>query len=159
LQLPTRCRWGDLLAAAAVLGSTEQLPAQQSSEIGVQAVATFSEPGVGVLGGYGALRTSERTRLSAMLGAGLRGEDFAVRGELLGHFLLSPGERRAPGFYFAGGLAGLAGEVSRGYLVLTLGLESRPASNSGWTVEAGIGGGFRMALGYRWRFRLRSQAP
>jgi hypothetical protein len=154
-----RYRWGELLILGGVLGSAGQLAAQRPSELGVQAVATFSDPVVGVVGGYGALRTSERTRVSTTLGAGLRSKDFALRGELLGHFLLSPGETRDPGFYFAGGLAGLTGEVTRGYLVLTLGLESRPARGSGWAVEAGIGGGFRVGVGYRWRRLSRARFP
>jgi len=44
------------------------------------------------------------------------------------------------------------GAVSRGYLVLTIGLEERPRSSSGWALEAGIGGGVRLGLGYRWRW-------
>jgi hypothetical protein len=141
------------------LGSNRQLLAQRASEIGLQAIATFSDPVVGVAGGYAALRTSRRSRISVDLGAGLRGEDFAVRGELLGHFLLSPEERHRAGFYFAGGVAGIAGEVRRGYLVLTLGVEDRPGAGSGWAVEAGIGGGIRLGLGYRWRSFPRAQSP
>ena len=74
-----------------------------------------------------------------------------MRGELLGHFLLSPEEHRKPGFYVAGGIAGVEGVVGRGYLVLTLGLEQTPGRNSGWAVEVGAGGGVRVAAGYRWR--------
>jgi hypothetical protein len=43
------------------------------------------------------------------------------------------------------------GPVSRGYLVLTLGIEERPRSSSGWALELGIGGGARIGFGYRWR--------
>jgi hypothetical protein len=72
--------------------------------------------------------------------------------------LLAPEERDKPGFYLAGGIAGVVGPVDRGYLTLTAGLESSPSSGSGWAVEAGIGGGFRVALGYRWRrFALGAQ--
>jgi hypothetical protein len=78
------------------------------------------------------------------------------RGELLGHFLLSPEESRKAAFYFAGGIAGVEGAgastVSRGYLVLTLGVEAQPGAGSGWTFEAGVGGGVRLAAGYRWRW-------
>jgi hypothetical protein len=153
-----RCRWGELLAVSVALESPGQLVAQQPSEIGAQVVATFSDPAVGVVAAYGALRTSQRSRLSAALGPGLRRGEFAMRGELLGHFLLSPGKRSGAGFYFAGGLAGVAGEVTRGYLVLTMGMEDRPGAGSGWAVEAGIGGGFRVGLGYRWRLGPRSPA-
>jgi hypothetical protein len=153
-----RCRWGELLALGAALMVARPAPAQQAGEVGIQAVGTFSDPGVAVLGGYGALRVSTRTRISALLGGGIAGEDWVGRGELLGHFLLAPEERRKPGFYLAGGIAGVLGAIDRGYLVLTAGLESRPSAGAGWAVEAGIGGGFRVALGYRWRrFALRTQ--
>jgi hypothetical protein len=76
-----------------------------------------------------------------------------VRGELLGHFVLSPNKLAGAGFYVAGGVAVIAGPVDRGYLVLTLGLEDRPGSPTGWMVELGLGGGARLALGYRWRGR------
>jgi hypothetical protein len=153
-----RCRWGELLAWGAVLTVARAAPAQQVREVGIQAVGTFSDPGLAVVGGYGALRVSTRTRISALLGAGIAGEDWVGRGELLGHFLLAPEERDKPGFYVAGGIAGVIGAVDRGYLVLTAGLESSPSGDSGWAVEAGIGGGFRLALGYRWRrFALRGQ--
>jgi hypothetical protein len=126
--------------------------AQEVREIGVVAIATASDPVLAVAGAYGALRISGRTRLSASFGPGISGGDLAWRGELLGHFLLSPEERRKCGFYFAAGVAAVEGRVSRGFLVLTLGLEERPRAASGWAVEAGLGGGFRLGLGYRWRY-------
>jgi len=49
--------------------------------------------------------------------------------------------------------AGVAGEVHggdvRGLLVALLGLEARPWSGGGWFLEAGVGGGVRLAAGYR----------
>jgi hypothetical protein len=123
----------------------------QVTEVGIQAIGTFSEPALAVAGGYGALRTLGRTRVSLSLAAGTSDGKLAVRGELLGHFLLSPEERRKPGVYLAGGIAGIGGVVDRGYLVLTAGVEQRPRGSSGWVVEAGIGGGLRVGLGYRWR--------
>jgi hypothetical protein len=146
-----RCRWRELLIVGATLTSTEQGTAQQVRELGIQAVGTFSDPGLAVAGGYGALRTSGRTRISATLGVGVSGGDLAWRGEVLGHFLLSPEERRKLGFYLAGGVAGVEGPVERGYLVLTLGVEERPGAGSGWALEAGVGGGVRVSLAYRWR--------
>jgi hypothetical protein len=124
----------------------------QSRELGVGAIGTVSDPALVVGSVYGAIRTSGRTRLSGSVGAGVSSNELAWRGELLGHFLLSPEERRRAGFYFAGGLAMVDGPVQRGYLVLTLGLEARPRGGSGWTVEAGIGGGLRVAVGHRWRW-------
>lgn len=115
-------------------------------------MATASNPALVVAGVYGAVRTSARTRLSAGAGAGVSSGDPAFRGEVLGHFLLSPGEREGPGLYFAGGVAAVEGPVDRGYLVLTVGLEGHPAAASGWGIELGVGGGVRVMLGYRWRW-------
>jgi len=146
-----RCRWYELLVWGILLGPVQPLRAQ-GRELGIQAVGTASDPALAVAGVYGALRISGRTRLSAGLGAGTSDGSAAGRGELLAHFLLSPEELRRPGFYLAGGIAGVAGTVDRGFLVLTAGLEARPRSRSGWAVELGVGGGARLALGYRWRW-------
>jgi hypothetical protein len=145
-----RFPWRELLAAAMALPSPGA--AQQIREIGLQAVATASDPALVVAGVYGGLRTSGRTRVSASLGAGVSGSELAWRGELLAHFLLSPEERRRAGAYVAGGIAAVEGAVSRGYLVLTIGIEQRPRSSSGWALEVGVGGGARIGLGYRWRW-------
>jgi hypothetical protein len=139
------------MLVGAALTSSRAGTAQQVREIGVQAIGTFSDPTLAVAGGYGAIRTLGRTRLSLSLAAGTSDGKLAYRGELLGHFLLSPEEQRKPGFYLAGGVAGIGGAVDRGYLVLTAGVEQRPRGPSGWAVEAGLGGGFRVGLGYRWR--------
>ena len=146
-----RSRWAKL-ALACAFGGAAPATAQLGSEVGLQTIIATSDPGMVVAGGYGALRTSARTRVSATLGAGVSGGEIAVRGEVLGHFLLSPGQPKGAGFYLAGGLAVVDGPVSRGYLVLTVGLEDRPAASSGWSAELGVGGGVRVALGYRWRW-------
>ena len=146
-----RCRWRELFLAGATLAWARATSAQVVQELGVQAIGTFSDPGLVVAGGFAALRTTGRTRLSLGFGAGVSDGELAVRGELLGHFLLSPEEHRKGGFYVAGGVAGVEGTVGRGYLVLTLGFEQAPGSRSGWAVELGAGGGVRVAAGYRWR--------
>jgi hypothetical protein len=127
--------------------------AQQVTEFGVMGIATASDPTLVVAGGYGAIRTSRRTRISAALGAGASDGRAAWRGELLAHFLLNPTRGWGVGVYGAGGLAAVGGAVDQGYLVLTLGLEARPGGRSGWFVEAGVGGGARLAAGVRWRHR------
>jgi hypothetical protein len=120
----------------------------------VQAIVTLSDPAVAVAAVYGGLRVSPRTRLSGSVGAGVSAGELAWRGEVLGHFLFSPEERRGPGFYLAGGLAGVDRGPSQGYVVLTLGLEDRPSGKSGWAVELGVGGGLRLAAAYRRRSAL-----
>jgi hypothetical protein len=128
------------------------LTAQHARELGIQAIGTVSDPALGVAGVYGAIRTSTRTRVSASAGLGISRRDPAWRGELLIHLLMSPTARRGIGVYAAGGVAAVGGPVERGYIVLTLGAEQHPGRRTGWFAEAGIGGGARLALGYRWRW-------
>jgi hypothetical protein len=149
-------RWASRVAAAMWLAAPPAA-AQQLSEFGPQVIGTASDPGLVVAGGYGALQTSPRTRLSFGAGAGISGDAFAWRAEVLEHFLLQPQRRTGVGFYGAGGVAVVGGSVDQGYLVLTLGVEARPGSPGGWFVEAGLGGGARLAAGYRWRRTPRSR--
>ena len=142
-----------LLAVAAPVG---RLEAQRVVEYGVVAIATASSPALVVGGGTAALRTSSRTRLSAALGAGVSDGRGAWRGELVAHFLLNPTRGAGAGAYAAGGVAAVGGPVDEGYLVLALGLEGRPGGRDGWFVEAGVGGGARLAAGWRWRRWPRS---
>jgi hypothetical protein len=143
-------RWGSLAAAVALVAPSP-VAAQRIAELGVQATALAAHPGSVVGGVYGALRTSSRTRVSVGAGVGAAGGETVVRGELLLHFLLNPTRRRGMAPYAAGGVAVESGPVEEGYLVLTLGLESRPGTRSGWFVEAGVGGGARVAVGFRYR--------
>ena len=147
-----RFHWGKLLLPGLALLAASPGAAQQTWEIGVQSIAAFSSPAAFVACGYGAWRGSERTRFSAGGGVGIADEKFAWRAEALAHFLFSPNEARRPGFYLAGGIAAAGGAATRGYLVATLGLEQRPRARTGWALEAGVGGGIRLAAGYRWRF-------
>jgi hypothetical protein len=146
-----RFPWVELLAAACVAMSATPGNTQQIGEIGVQGIVTSSDPALAVGGPYAALRTSGRTRISASVGGGASGGDFAWRAEALGHFLFSPDRRHGWGGYLAGGVAAVGGPVNRGYIVLTLGAEGRPGGSSGWVGEVGIGGGVRIGVGYRWR--------
>ena len=144
--------FSELLLLAGALTWAAPLAAQQGREIGIQAIGTTSDPALAVAAIHGGLRTSTRTRFSAAVGAGSSSGELAFRGEVLGHFLLSPNQRRGVGFYFAGGVAAVGGPVDRGYLVLTVGMEQSPAAASGWAAEVGLGGGLRIGVGYRWRW-------
>jgi hypothetical protein len=134
------------LAAAAPAG------AQQVKEFGIQTTGTLSDPALAVGGIYAAWRPAARGRIAAALGVGGSDGEVAWRGELLGHFLLAPRRRTGPGVYLAGGVAAVGGPADRGYLVLAVGVEDRPGGPSGWFAEAGVGGGARLSLGYRWRW-------
>jgi hypothetical protein len=150
-----RSRWGEATAVAWLLARAAPAAAQHATEIGLEALGTSSDPVVVVAGGYAALRPSDRGRIAALLGLGVAERAFAWRGEAVGHFLLNPGQQLGWGVYFAGGLAVVGDPATHGYLVLGLGLEGRPGGREGWVGERGVGGGVRVALGYRWR-RFRS---
>jgi hypothetical protein len=148
-------RWANpaalMVALAGLATGAIEAAAQQVRELGVTGIATASDPALAVGGAYAGLRTSRRTRVSVAVGVGASDGDAAWRGELLAHFILSPARRHGAGLYGASGVAVVGGPVDQGYLVLTLGLEGRPGARSGWFVEAGVGGGARLAAGYRWR--------
>jgi hypothetical protein len=103
-------------------------------------------------GVYGAWRPEGRARLSLFAGAG-SGEGGTVgRTEALVHLLLSPTRRKGAGVYAAGGIGvDLTRDAAASWVVATLGVEGAPGAASGWMLEAGVGGGWRAAVGWRWR--------
>jgi hypothetical protein len=136
-----------LLLAAPATGS-----AQTPREFGVEGMALLRDSSL--VGGavYGGLRVTHRMRvaLTGALGGGDGG--LGARGELAGHFLLSPGLKHGMGLYGGGGLALEQQGDTRGYLELIIGAETNPGAASGWILEAGFGGGVRLALGWRARW-------
>jgi hypothetical protein len=146
---------GALLAAGAGIAVLPRASgAQQAREVGIQAAVMAEDPAVVAGGVFAAIRSTRRLRIAATASLGAADGATAWRGELLGHFLLNPGSRRAPGAYAGGGVA-LAGPDERGYVVILVGLEGTPGGRSGWAVEAGLGGGFRATAGWRWRWFSR----
>ena len=144
---------GGLALAALITASPCRAQDGTVREFGVAAVGTTGDPVLGVLGITGSLRPGYRTRIGALAGGGVWGDDPAARAELAGHFLLSP-RSSGTGLYAGGGIAGVFSDgQSRGYLMLLIGIESRPGSGDGWFVEGGVGGGVRVAVGWRWRSR------
>ena len=128
------------------------LAAQSAREFGVEGMALLRDSSLVGAAVYGGLRVSHRMRvgLTGALGGGDGG--LGARGELAGHFLLNPGLKHGVGLYGGGGLALERQDATRGYLELILGAETNPGSGSGWMLEAGFGGGVRLALGWwaRW---------
>jgi hypothetical protein len=108
-------------------------------------------PAAIVFGPRGAIRTLGSTRIAASVGAGTLGARLTGRGELALEYLLSPRASGRVGVYLGGGLAGVVGEGKGGYLLGYVGLERSPGLGGGWTVEAGLGGGFRVRVAYHWR--------
>jgi len=134
----------------AALARPPGLQAQRPSDVGVVGVVTAGRTTQAVAGAAIALRPSSRLRIEALAGAGARADHAAWRGELSGHFLLRPRGRVGIGAYLGGGVA-VDGNPTAGYAQLVVGLESAPGGPGGWLLELGVGGGVRVALGYRWR--------
>lgn len=122
---------------------------QLPNQIGLQAMVLTAEPTAGLFGGYGALGFGRRLRLAVTAGAGVEGSTGSFRLEALGHFLLSPEEHKW-GWYLAGGVAYHDGVRSRGLLVALIGLDYAMGAGS-MVLEGGVGGGARIAAGYRWK--------
>ncbi|HEX5004885.1 MAG TPA: hypothetical protein VFV65_06180 [Gemmatimonadales bacterium] len=146
--------WRRLLAGAALCGIAPAAVAAQGTvrEWGLQGVAAFASPADYTAGLVAAVRPAARTRIALFAGGGLTSDGGGVgRAELVGHFLLNPRSLR-PGLYAGGGLAGVfASGDANGFIVVLVGIESRPGGPGGWFVEAGVGGGTRVSAGYRWR--------
>lgn len=113
------------------------------------------DPYAGVRGELVLLPVS-RIRLEAAVAgvAGLeRDGGSGARGELLAQFHLSPFALQGWGVYGSGGIAYVARDrrPGRAYLVLGLGLERAPGRRRSIFIESGFGGGYRLAVGVRWR--------
>ena len=142
-----------LVVAALAAGVAAPLAAQGTVKAwGLQTVAALATPADYTAGLTGSIRPSARTRIALYAGGGSTSDAAGVgRAELVGHFLLNP---RSLGteFYAGGGLAGVfRSGAADGYIVLLVGLETRPGGPGGLFVEAGLGGGARVSAGYRWR--------
>jgi hypothetical protein len=106
-----------------------------------------------------ALRTPGGTRGAISFGAGVQGDSATARAEGAVEYQLSSRAAGRVGVYFGGGLAGVVGAGRGGYLLLYVGLERSPGLPSGWAIEAGIGGGFRVRAAYHWRHFPRGWRP
>jgi hypothetical protein len=115
-------------------------------------VGLFAGPRLG-------LRTLGGTRGVVSFGLGARGDSASARAEAAIEYQVSPRAVGRMGVYFGAGLAGVVGAGRGGYLLLYLGLERSAGLPSGWAVEAGLGGGFRIRGAYHWRHFPRGWRP
>ena len=121
--------------------------------LGVATIADADFVGGGLGVGY---RTDGRMRLGILANVGDREGRAAFRPEAIVSFHLNPYKRRGVSPYAAGGVAFLINQgADAQYLVALLGLEWQPGSNWGWFLEAGLGGGVRLAGGVQLRLRQR----
>jgi len=139
--------------AFALLCAAAPCRAQRIAEWQVAGMAVASKPFFcGADLGY-ASRGADRMRIAGAVATGVFGDDqFGARADLTLQFLLDPRNRTGSGVYGGGGLtvAVEPGRVSP-YLLLVLGWEHAPGGGGGTFVEIGVGGGARIAVGYRWR--------
>jgi hypothetical protein len=146
-----RSAWG---AALLALGVPSLAAAQGWRETQLFSALVASKPAT-LLGGVGlAWRDQGRTRIGGALAAGTTAQGgWAGRAEVAWHFLLDPGRRQGGGLYGGGGaaLTVRSGGRVRPWVQLVLGFESAPAGPNGVFVEAGVGGGVRIAAGVRLR--------
>lgn len=137
-----------------LVGLSSAVPAAAQTprrfEAGLTSALLLSQPEFFGAGGLVAVRPGGRLRLQFAALAG-QASGLAGRAEFTAHFLLAPNRMRGIGWYGFAGIAGTAGQTDAGYLQLGLGIEAAPGGRHGWWMEAGAGGGARIALGWRWR--------
>ena len=105
------------------------------------------------------LRTPGGTRGAVSFGAGFQGDSVSARAEAAVEYQLASRRAGRMGVYFGGGLAGTVGGGRGGFLLIYAGVEQSPGLPSGWAIEAGLGGGFRLRLAYHWRHFPRGWQP
>lgn len=140
-----------VIASTALMCFNRPVSAQVTKERGAQVTALSGRPaflGAGVVWGW---RPGLRDRVVIHGALGAAEHQMAARVEASWQFMLSPRTERGVGAYVGGGIAGQFAETSHGWLLLTAGLEQNPGGSRGWSLELGVGGGMRLALGYRWR--------
>ncbi len=146
-------------AAALLGGALAAAPCRaQVRETQVWALAVASQPALYAAGFGLAWRDNQRSRIAPALALGVLGDGrFGARADLAIHFLLDPYKRDGTAVYGGGGLtAAVAGSRVTPYALLVLGAEQNPGGTGGAFIEIGVGGGIRLAVGYRWR---KSNAP
>lgn len=137
-----------LVAAAPAINGQKALEFQAQG-VGIMADEDFFGGGLGV-----AWRSDGRMRLGGYANVGSYAKQLAFRPEVVAFFHLNPFKQRGFSPYVGGGVAlVLTADESREYLVGALGLEWKPGARGGWFLEAGVGGGLRVSLGYQVRKR------
>lgn len=147
-------RW---LLAAVGLAAPLPAAAQRGWDAQVHAIGVVSDSSFFGLGAGVGLRAGRGVGLGATTSAGWLAPDrIAGRAELLVYYHLPATRPGRPGVYGGAGVAADAREDDlRGLAVVVIGVEAPPARQGGWFVEVGVGGGLRLAAGYR-AIRLRS---
>ena len=131
-------------------GVPERMPAQGRTEWRVGALGMVTpEPFAGGTVGW-TWWDRQRTGGGVNVALGWGQGEPGARAEGWLAFHLDPFRSRGAGVYAgAGGAFALVGGTTAGYVMLVLGVEATPGRARGWYAEAGVGGGTRIAAGYR----------
>jgi hypothetical protein len=137
----------------ALLAAAGSARAQAARETQVWAVAAASKPAFYGAGLGLAWRDEQRMRVAPAVALGSYDDGrFGARADLAIHFLLDPVKRTGAAVYGGGGLSvAVRGGRLTPYALLVLGAEGSPGGGGGSFLEIGVGGGVRVAVGYRWR--------
>ena len=108
---------------------------------------------VGALVGIAVRPGGGQGRLALAAAGGTSGRRAGVRAEATAQFVVNPAARSGVTLYGALGLAwmGVRASPGAGYVIGLVGLERAAGRPRGWYVELGLGGGARLAAGWRWR--------
>lgn len=117
--------------------------------IGVAATAVASDPAFAGIGPTLVFPLSSELGVMATAVGGWRGggSSFAGRGELALQVRIPGRPGALTQWYGLGGVAGVTGRSGGGFLLLGIGAERGRVGR--WWGEAGLGGGVRLAAGYR----------
>ena len=144
-----RVWWRWLAAAAATLGSGGPVHAQ-TVRLGPTVLVAASDPWFGGGGATVGVRVSRDVEVTGALLAGRRGEATVGRGEIGVRVYLPQRSIRVTRWYLQGGVAGVTGrDQTTGLILAGLGVER--GRRNAWFGEVGVGGGVRVATGYRWQ--------
>ncbi len=141
---------GLALAAAAAVAGAQGLSATEWS-IDVTTVAarrTFWGAGVEL-----AHRPGGQVRAAVAAAAGARDGAAALRVDATAQFVVTPSARTGVTLSGGLGLAYAGARHTRGaaWATAQVGAEAAGGRRRGWFVELGLGGGLRVAAGWRWR--------
>lgn len=150
---PSRALRGMLGAGMILsLGLPSTTQAQRiKREVGVSIVGALGDDQSVVAGLHLGFRPATRTRWAFFAGAGSVGDEAGGRFETTLQFLTAPARKTGVGLYAGGGIGAVVAERTEARIIALVGLEGRPGGRSGWALEGGVGGGWRLAAGWRWR--------
>lgn len=134
------------------------LPAQAAAqraavtELSAVALTTVARRDLAALG-FSVAHRPGQARVTLLVVGGVLDGHAATRAEVTAQFLVNPSARAGVSAYGALGIAVVSAAQVRGggYITMFFGVERAAARRGGWFVEAGLGGGVRVAAGARWR--------